>query len=97
MAAILMALDILRHPQWGDESDIREAVVCAIKALEKQLPKKPDTEITNRGIDITGEYDIDSYYICPVCKCVIGDCEKEDYWYKFCPDCGQALDWSDEQ
>ena len=40
----------------------------AIKSLEKQIPKKPDTKITNRGIDITGEYDIDSDYLCPTCK-----------------------------
>lgn len=69
----------------------------AISALEKQIPKKPDTKITNRGIDITGEYDIDSDYLCPVCECIVGDCEREDYWYKYCPDCGQALDWRGDE
>ena len=69
------------------------------KALEKQIPKKPDTENINRGIDVSGEYDIDSNYICPSCKFVVGDYESEDIWYKHCPECGQAidksLDWSD--
>ena len=62
------------------------------KALEKQIPKKPDTETINRGIDVSGEYDIDSNYICPFCKSVVGDYESEDIWYKHCPECGQALD-----
>lgn len=65
------------------------------KALEKQIPKKPDTENINRGIDVSGEYDIDSNYICPSCKSVVGDYESEDIWYKHCPECAQALDWSD--
>lgn len=65
------------------------------KALEKQIPKKPDTENINRGIDVSGEYDIDSNYICPSCKSVVGDYESEDIWYKHCPECGRALDWSD--
>ena len=37
----LSALDILKHPQSGDNSDIKEAMQCAIAALEKQIPKKP--------------------------------------------------------
>lgn len=69
----------------------------AIEALKKQIPKKPDAKITNRGIDITGEYDIDSDYLCPTCKCVVGDCDTEDYWYNYCPNCGQAIDRGDSE
>jgi hypothetical protein len=36
----LSALDILKHTQSGDESDIKETIQCAISALEKQIPKK---------------------------------------------------------
>jgi hypothetical protein len=68
-----------------------------VNALKKQIPKKPDTKITNRGIDITGEYDIDSDYLCPFCECVVGDCDAEEHFYNYCPDCGQALDWSDTE
>ena len=68
----------------------------AIWALEKQIPKKPDTETINRGIDVSGEYDIDNNYICPSCKSVVGDYESEDIWFKHCPECGQNIDWSNE-
>lgn len=52
-----------------------------IEALEKQLPKKPIPD--NR------------YYgngICPSCKAVFTDKST-----KYCGNCGQALDWSDEE
>lgn len=65
------------------------------KALEKQIPKKPVTETVNRGISVSGEYDIDFNYLCPNCNTVVGDYETDDVFYKFCPDCGQALDWGE--
>ena len=65
------------------------------KALEKQIPKKPITETVNRGISVSGEYDIDFNYLCPNCNTVVGDYETGDHFYKFCPNCGQALDWSE--
>lgn len=61
----------------------------AISALEKQIPKKPTFECG--GFDGNGNiiYDI---WICPCCK----DKYVVDYDdYKYCPRCGQALDWSD--
>jgi len=92
----LCAKDILLHCQSGDDSDVREAVLVAIKSLENRIPKAPDTKITNRGIDITGEYNIDSDYICSSCGAVVGDCEAEEHFYDYCPCCGQAIDWSEE-
>lgn len=71
-----------------------DAIVKAIFALSKRIPKKPDTENINRGIGVSGEYDIDRNYICPSCKSVVGDYESEDIWYKHCPECGQAIDRS---
>lgn len=72
-----------------------EEMKIAIEALEKQIPKKPITETVNRGISVSGEYDIDFNYLCPNCNTVVGDYETDDAFYKFCPDCGQALDWSE--
>lgn len=68
---------------------------CAIAALEKQVPKKPITETVNRGISASGEYDIDFNYLCPNCKSVVGDYETNEAFYKFCPECGQALGWKE--
>ena len=63
---------------------------CAIYALEKQIPKKPDYE--GDGFDEDG-YLIYDNWICPNC----GKHYEVDYDdYNFCPECGQALDWSDD-
>jgi hypothetical protein len=66
------------------------------KALEKKIPKKPTTETINRGISVSGEYDIDFNYLCPNCNTIVGDYETDEVFYKFCPDCGQAIDWSEQ-
>lgn len=56
---------------------LQESIDIAIKALEKQIPKKP--------------IDRCMYKECPTC----GNVEIE--FCKHCPDCGQQLDWSDEE
>lgn len=66
---------------------------CAIYALEKQIPKKPDYEGDGYDEDSNLIYDT---WICPSC----GKHYEVDYDnYDFCPECGQAidksLDWSD--
>lgn len=53
----------------------------AIKALEKQVPKKPTHEAT-----------IQECHTCPSCKNVLDRFDKTLY----CFFCGQRLDWSDE-
>lgn len=86
------ALDyfIRRKEQLGISDKIQQAETLAILALEKQIPRVAKTQIINRGIDESGEYQIDSYYICPCCKAVVGDYECDEI-YDFCPKCGQAL------
>lgn len=58
------------------------------KALEKQIPKKPYKRKEHKQND----------YYCAVCRYYLGD-EMELKFVglqpKFCPNCGQALDWSD--
>lgn len=65
-----------------------EALEIAKKVLEKQVPRR---------------FEKYTYYpedtLCPVCfenftglDCLLENGER----YKFCPDCGQALDWNDE-
>lgn len=83
----LSALDILRHPQNYDDSDINEAIHCAVKALEKQIPKRP-----NRN-----EY---GYFICPTCNSDDDSLMYDSNYaerYNYCHECGQALDWSDTE
>lgn len=94
------AIEIL-NPEHREHYDsietVNEACRMGMEAIGYRIPKKPDTDIINRGIDAAGEYDIDSNYICPNCKSVVGDCEIEEHYFDYCPDCGQALDWSDEE
>lgn len=73
-----------------DMERCNEACRVACVALAKQIPKKPDYE--GDGYDEDG-YLIYDTWICPNC----GEHYEVDYDdYDFCPKCGQALDWSDE-
>lgn len=62
----------------------------AIKALEKQIPKKPKI--------IENKYS--KSYTCPCCDLELIKCD-ETGWFAgrrnaFCYDCGQKLDWTVE-
>ena len=61
----------------------------AVKALEKQIPKKVEL-YTNDGNFKWQNYP------CPCCKEMLGLNINKRY-VKFCPNCGQALDWSDTE
>ena len=57
------------------------ALSDAIKALEKQIPKKYMRKNGN--------------YNCPICDYpVMSVCTRNK---KYCDNCGQAIDWSDEE
>ena len=64
---------------YTDILDYKEALQISVKALEKQIPRKPKTN--------------DNYimYICPCCNNFIKLCRN------YCENCGQKLDWSDEE
>ena len=67
--------------------DDKTALEIGIQALKKQMPKKVIWENGKNG-------KIYAFYwaCCPNC----GDiCDEENEEFKFCPDCGQALDWSE--
>lgn len=68
----------------GFDENRKLAIKTAISALEKQIPKKP--------LDIEGDYTA-LYGGCPNCKNIV--CDNEDY--RFCNECGQALDWGDSE
>lgn len=66
------------------------ALATAQRALEKQIPKKPDYK--GDGFDKHGKLIYDTW-LCPCC----GHAYEVDYDnYYFCPSCGQAIDWTDE-
>lgn len=59
----------------------------SMKALEKQIPKKPDVE----GDGYADGHLVYDTWICPNCE----EHYEIDYDnYDYCPKCGQKLDWS---
>ena len=62
--------------------DYAVAIDEAIKAMEKQIPKKPVSKYKYR----------DGENVCPSCE-TENRCRIVMFWEKFCPDCGQAIDW----
>lgn len=78
-----------RKTQLGLSDTIQQAEDLAIKALEKQIPKKP--------INVEKHY-----YECPRCKQDLGVSNDDIFVYEipipmYCSECGQALDWSDTE
>lgn len=66
---------------------INEALRTVESAVGKQIPRKPD--IWGDGVDDDGDLIYDSW-ACPCCH--------EEYElgyddYEYCPNCGQAIDW----
>lgn len=62
------------------------AVDVAIQALEKQIPKKPMISYDERVKE--------NWCSCSICAFGFG--WKRTIHYKYCPDCGQKIDWSEE-
>ena len=74
-----------------EECERHNAVIdMAIKALEMRVPNQPDFEGDGYGDD--GKIIFDEW-LCPCCETRY-EVDYDDY--KFCPNCGQAIDWSDE-
>ena len=70
--------------------DTHEEADRIIEALEKQIPKKPDFEADGYA---DGQLVYDTW-ICPCCG-VHYEVDYDDF--KYCPECGQAIDWSDKE
>lgn len=66
---------------WGD---LNESFELSIKALEKQIAKKPIYPTISR--------DMATY--CPTCNKFV--CFRDTSRFKYCQTCGQKLDWSEE-
>ena len=58
----------------------------AIKAIDKQIPKKPVSKYKYR----------DGENVCPSCE-TENSCRIVMFWEKFCPDCGQRILWKVEK
>lgn len=88
--AIFILKDHFDKRNWCNKSDADEALEMAIKALEKQIPKKPIIETisasTNEPPLIVG--------FCP--NCTTDRPMVTNRYDLYCRSCGQALDWGSE-
>lgn len=72
----------LHEDSWTDED--KEHILTIMEALEKQTPQKTtEREYVPNGTLIYGH--------CPNCDCFTKN------FFKYCGNCGQALDWSDTE
>lgn len=75
-----------RHTGWRDLENVK---VCR-RAIEKQIPKELTIKTTDEKIR----------YTCPCGKTLIVEYKNSLIFgtkTKYCPECGQALDWGKEQ
>lgn len=75
--------------EWNYPMDYVVAFETAIEALEKQIPTSMDVE----GDGYADGVMIYDTWICPRCG---KHYELEYDYYDYCPNCGQALDWSED-
>lgn len=89
------ALKNLRYEieEEGHCSYIEDEMKVAFEAMEKQIPKKP--EYYGDGYS-DGELVYD-YAKCPACGNDNFEHGINNWGCNYCPDCGQALDWSDAE
>lgn len=86
------AIEIITNAIQTDKMTARQDVALAIaqKAFEKQTPKKP--------LDV--HTPVVTWGLCSVCKGELnklgGRPNRLFLGTAYCPDCGQALDWSDK-
>ena len=83
-ASTILKAEIVHHPEC---SIFAEALGLAIQALEKQIPKKP--------IFANNMMTKDKFLMCPCCE--FGFPDSLVFLKTRCWNCGQKLDWSDEE
>ena len=73
--------------QNADKIEFEQSLYDGAEALEKQIPKK-----------VVFGYDEQDPITCPDCKTELAYMDGygfESRCYKYCPNCGRKLDWSD--
>lgn len=76
--------------EWNYPMNYAVAIQAAIEALEKQIPKNP--------IGKTDPTFGDVCIVCPNCENRgLANPFAKSRVYDYCPKCGQALDWSEEE
>ena len=101
-------LELIEKCYRGEVEDYKQALEIGVKALEKQIPKKPilkhDVSVMhiNRGNQPHEWKRLESdNWHCPECDSFVGERVyvlskiHDQRKKKYCDNCGQKLDWSD--
>ena len=80
-------MELIEKCYRGEVEDYKQALELGVKALEKQIPKKPMISYDERVKE--------NWCSCGVCAFGLG--WKRTIHYKYCPDCGQRLNWGCEE
>ena len=84
---VIKTLEVAKaEVEWNYPMDYAVAIDEAIKAVDKQIPKKPVSKYKYR----------DGENVCPSCE-TENRCRIVMFWEKFCPDCGQRILWEVEE
>ena len=91
-------LELIEKCYRGEVEDYKQALELGVKALEKQIPKKP-----NKTIDSSWGVKKEAH-VCPVCDYYLTEVHfiapqkiESNKKTTYCETCGQAIDWSDEE
>ena len=76
-------LELIEKCYRGEVEDYKQALELGVKALEKQIPKNPITHSNTNRAD------------CPCCGATVRGIKNP--FGDWCSNCGQKLDWSDEE
>lgn len=87
------AFEIIKNEMPYESGVINEALEMVENAVEKQIPKKPLKQKFG-FCDLVGFFDF--RLVCPECEQPIARYfNKKEYKPRYCHNCGQAIDWSD--
>lgn len=80
--------------EYDKADEVGFAIDIAIKTMkqfdDRLIPKKPFYQ----GDDYSGDEVVYGTWVCPCCGKVY-ELDYDDY--KYCPECGQAIDWSEDE
>ena len=79
-------LELIEKCYRGEVEDYKQALELGVKALEKQMPKKPIINHINTNEDVT-----EIEYTCSVCGTNFVELTPCEEW---CSYCGNKIDWS---
>ena len=76
-------LELIEKCYRGEVEDYKQALEIGVKALEKQIPKKPITHSNTNRAD------------CPCCGATVRGIKNP--FGDWCSNCSQKLDWGNEE